>query len=396
LVSFLPFRPTEISKRTYFKRVAVTLGETTSDVILSQFQDGTTGFAINPYIGDYQDLEAIGNQFFGTFCASNDPDRTHFPSGIYYQRYIRSPVGSGSVAGNKSLTATGEWVSDSSGTDHVSPSNDPFFFRVDALRPPISIIASLLQFGVFEIRWQSLSPQSEYRLESTSSLADSTAWSPVDKPLVLDLNGDFNVTLRPSEMMQYFRLRLSDTNRAYTVDVGSGSHGVITPRGSISNVPGQSLAFAALPDLGYQVDRWYLDGKVQQIGGTNYTLLSDSPHNSLTVIFTPEVDLRLVYWVRPVPMPEEYPGPLEVIKGGNVVYTLTVVNSGSIGVTNIVLIDNLPANIGPAAVASTGAKCSQVGNTISCVLDKLLGGESSVVQITVTPPWRPDDGVDRR
>lgn len=39
-----------------------------------------------PYLGDYDYLLAVGNEFRGVFCASNSPDRANFPQGVNYQR----------------------------------------------------------------------------------------------------------------------------------------------------------------------------------------------------------------------------------------------------------------------------------------------------------------------
>ncbi len=41
-----------------------------------------------PYIGDYNFLVAVGNEFRGVFSASNEPDRANFPNGITYQRNV--------------------------------------------------------------------------------------------------------------------------------------------------------------------------------------------------------------------------------------------------------------------------------------------------------------------
>jgi hypothetical protein len=74
-----------------------------------------------PYIGDWVEVHASGNEFVGVFAAANMPDTTNFPNGVKFQRIVllekkflisRSPL----------LGAVAEI--------QVAPSIDPFFFRV--------------------------------------------------------------------------------------------------------------------------------------------------------------------------------------------------------------------------------------------------------------------------
>lgn len=68
-----------------------------------------------PYLGDYEYLLALGNNFYGIFSASNIPDLANFPNGVIYQR-------------NHDFSTKQLF-----GTDGVTPKGltiDPFFFRV--------------------------------------------------------------------------------------------------------------------------------------------------------------------------------------------------------------------------------------------------------------------------
>lgn len=67
-----------------------------------------------PYIGDYNFLVAVGNEFRGVFSANNFPDRDNFPNGVTYQRNVDFA--------NKRL------LDNSGGTVRVSI--DPFYFSV--------------------------------------------------------------------------------------------------------------------------------------------------------------------------------------------------------------------------------------------------------------------------
>jgi hypothetical protein len=70
-----------------------------------------------PYLGDYDYLLAVGNEFRGVFCANNTPDRANFPQGVTYQR----------AADFNTVTLT-----DGSGNP-VPISIDPFYFSVPVM-----------------------------------------------------------------------------------------------------------------------------------------------------------------------------------------------------------------------------------------------------------------------
>jgi hypothetical protein len=66
----------------------------------------------NILLGDYLHLMAVNNDFYGVFSSNNNPDRSHFPCGVNFQRR----------EDQKKLR-------DLKGKE-VSPSIDPFFFKV--------------------------------------------------------------------------------------------------------------------------------------------------------------------------------------------------------------------------------------------------------------------------
>ncbi len=79
-----------------------------TDLLLSKFADQSLVSDFDPYIGDYEDLVAVGNTFYGTFSASNDT--TDFPQ---QPVFLRDPA--------------------LLGTKKVPFSIDPFFFKTPAL-----------------------------------------------------------------------------------------------------------------------------------------------------------------------------------------------------------------------------------------------------------------------
>jgi len=87
---------------------------TIQDVILANVPANVPAQQFLPYLGDYDYLLAVGNEFRGVFCANNTPDLTNFPQGVTYQR--------AADFGTKTLT-------DGSGNP-VAISIDPFYFSV--------------------------------------------------------------------------------------------------------------------------------------------------------------------------------------------------------------------------------------------------------------------------
>ena len=91
---------------------------TAQDTILATVPSATPPVQFLPYIGDYNFLLAIGNEFRGVFSANNTPDRTNFPHGVTYRR-------------RHSFTT--QTLLDA-GDNPVSVSIDPFYFSVPVLR----------------------------------------------------------------------------------------------------------------------------------------------------------------------------------------------------------------------------------------------------------------------
>ncbi len=108
--------------QTHFRQSA-DRGASWSDVLLATHPANTPAFAFLPYLGDYEGLTAVGEDFYGVFSASNVPDMNNFPSGVTYQRNANFTT-------NTLLDAA---------NNPVAPSIDPFFFTVLAPRPQIQV-----------------------------------------------------------------------------------------------------------------------------------------------------------------------------------------------------------------------------------------------------------------
>ena len=84
------------------------------DTILASVPANAPTEQFLPYLGDYDYLLSVGNEFRGVFCANNTPDLGNFPQGVTYQR----------AADFASKT-----LNDGAGNP-VAISIDPFYFSV--------------------------------------------------------------------------------------------------------------------------------------------------------------------------------------------------------------------------------------------------------------------------
>jgi Abnormal spindle-like microcephaly-assoc'd, ASPM-SPD-2-Hydin len=85
------------------------------------------------YLGDYIKLQAWGEDFYGIFCAGNEPVAANFPSGVTYQRNVNWATQT--LLGNDGVTP-------------VPASIDPFFFKLSFGIPRVTtVIADKGAFG---------------------------------------------------------------------------------------------------------------------------------------------------------------------------------------------------------------------------------------------------------
>jgi hypothetical protein len=89
---------------------------TVPGTLLANQSATTPGSMYSPYIGDYDSLAAVGNNFVGMFSASNYPDQASFMTGVTFQREVD--------------WTTHRLFTDASHTTEVAPSIDPFFFEI--------------------------------------------------------------------------------------------------------------------------------------------------------------------------------------------------------------------------------------------------------------------------
>jgi hypothetical protein len=98
---------------THFRKATAASPDVWTDLVLCQHPSLKPAKTFDPYLGDYAYMTAVGLEYFGVFSASNEPDLTHFPNGVIYQR-------------NHDFTA--KTLKNLAGAT-VPISIDPFFFK---------------------------------------------------------------------------------------------------------------------------------------------------------------------------------------------------------------------------------------------------------------------------
>src|SRR5204863_7726308 len=74
-------------------------------------------------------------------------------------------------------------------------------------------------------------------------------------------------------------------------------------------------------------------------------------------------------------------GPSSVQKGSNVVYTLTVNNTGPASASNVVVTDAIPSGLTFIA-GSSDSSCVQQSNNIVCTIGTMTSGQSRNLTLT--------------
>jgi hypothetical protein len=198
-----------------------------SNRTLTRWSNNNPIRAGNPYIGDYFTLKAVGYDFFGAFSASGEPQPSHFPSGVFYQRNVKV---SGTVTNNFTLSSPGTLVDLSHNS--VAPSIDPFAFYDIApgfiYLPVVEIVFPFFYnpidpyfdpsdpySGVTHVLWPVLpANQPPFQLVTSLSLASVANWALVPANLIAQANGASGAIIDGTQPQQFYRLRRDLTGGA--------------------------------------------------------------------------------------------------------------------------------------------------------------------------------------
>jgi hypothetical protein len=104
--------------RTHLVRSMDHFATVATDITLADVIDSSAGALLTVIIGDYDNLIAVGKDFYGAFSGQNAPLLVNFPAGVTYLR--NADFGTGTLLAVDNVTP-------------VSPSVDPFFFQYQTI-----------------------------------------------------------------------------------------------------------------------------------------------------------------------------------------------------------------------------------------------------------------------
>jgi uncharacterized repeat protein (TIGR01451 family) len=350
--------------------------------VLAVFPKDDPKLTWDPYIGDYFTLRAVGYNFYGTFSASGDPDPTHFPSTVFYQRNVR--IG-GTVMSNFWLAAKGQLVDTSN--QAVNYSIDPFFFcdiapsfvYLPRLRtiPPI-IYATDPLADIYHITWPVL-PASlpPFLLQTSSLLGPAANWAFPGAPAIIQNNGEFELQPDLSQRQGYFRLSQNLAGAQFSTFAAADSNGQLGPSGIVTDSARHSQTFTAIPAGNYGVANWYLDGAPLQ-GSTSLTVGNIISEHTLLVTFAPSNDVAVTLTGLAAA-----PGPALV--GNSFEYEVEVANTGLNTATGVTVTNTLDPTVTFVSAATTQGSVTHSGNLVTAAVGTLSQGASALLTIKVIP-----------
>jgi uncharacterized repeat protein (TIGR01451 family) len=369
------------------------------DRVLAKFPDNNPQKLYDPYIGDYFGLRAVGHNFFGTFCASNDPQPSHFPSGVFYQRNV---LINGAINNNFELGLQSGTLVDLAGNS-VPVSIDPFVFYDigGSFTPPwppyISwILSSFYSLGdpfsgIDHLSWPLLpSTEPPLELQTASSLGPDPHWTvPTTSQgvSIIQTNGQNFATFVGPDPQRFFRLQQNLTGSQFLLFAGAGDHGslvvppgggVLGPDGIMTNPALSGVTFIATPTNDYHVDKWYLDGVAVQSNTPSLTVSNITSEHTLVVTFSPFNDLALTLYES-----SGDEGPTET--GNTNAYVVEIENKGVNPLTGVSMMDMLDPMVEFLSASTSQGTVNFIGGQVIANIGTLNPGALATVNIQFLP-----------
>jgi uncharacterized repeat protein (TIGR01451 family) len=344
----------------------------TSDQVLASFPINDPIEYGAPAIGDYIQLKAVGNDFYGIFTASNDPKPANFPSGVYYQRNVN--VG-GILKSNVWLSSPATLV-DNNGNG-VPPSMDPFFYY-SVGGTLLKIDTNMVHLKTFPTKYPPV-----MFVEGPVPVPPEGYTDLTNNPPFLDANGELMLPYDQSRPTQFFRAKQEVTNATFQIFASADGNGTLNPMGIVM-VPGTSnRTFTAAANNNYAIGSWILDGEVVQIGGSTLTLSNVIADHSLLVTFAASNDLAVtVYPLSDIPAIS--PGN-NVFVGSNLTYVAEFMNDGLNPLTDVTISNLFDPTVTYVSSTASQGSVAYAGGLLAGNLGGLAPGAEATVTILVQP-----------
>lgn len=358
---------------------------------LASWPDGLGNeFATPLYVGDYFQLRAVGNNFYGVFSAYNDPSQpSYFPCLPYYQRNIKF-IGTGIVDHDVTLGVAANLYD--AGTQ-IAPSIDPFFFYDIAAQyvaineviqgSPLWRTTSSLDAldplsGTTHLVWPVLPADAPpLQLEASPALGAGANWR-IQSNNIIQTNGQLEFAPDPTQSSQFFRLSQNVASGQFPIFTGVDNNGSLSPSGLLTNTGLSSQTFTATPSNNYVVGNWYLDGAVVASNTPTLTISNIAAEHTLLVTFEPTNDIAVSLSGNALVR-----GPATVTNA--FIYQVNVANTGLGTVTGVTMTNVLDPNVSFVSATTGQGTVTNSGNLVTASIGTLSNSASTTIMITVIP-----------
>jgi uncharacterized repeat protein (TIGR01451 family) len=355
------------------------------DRILAKFPNNNPPWVGDPYIGDYFQLRAVNYDFFGTFCASNDPLVEHFPSGVYFQRYVKIGGISGSTYNELWLSTSGQLV-EQNGVP-IFTSIDPFIFY--DIAPSVRYSLYLIPPSVYEpgdpysgaarLSWELLpTSQPPIQLYRSSALGPGANWTLAANNTIIQTNGQNLASFFGAQNQQYYRLQQNVASGQFRLFAAAGANGSLNPSGVMTNAGLTSRTFAASPNNSYALGKWYVDGVVVQSNSPSLTLSNIISEHTVVATFVALNDLALT-----VTEFSGDEGPAETFHTNS--YVIDIQNKGLNPLTGVSMTNVLDSTVSFRSASTSQGSVNYLNGVVTASLGSLNPGSMATVNIQCVP-----------
>ena len=209
---------------------------------------------------------------------------------------------------------------------------------------------------------------------ASTSLDPKASWQPMNY-LINGTNGQFSMDVDTFNPHMFFRLKRDIASDArFAIRASVAGNGSMLPAGPILATVNQNVMLTAVPNPGYGICNWFLDGQIAQWGGTNFNLGGIDDEHTVVATILPINDLKVSISLAT--------GPTNLVSvGTNFTFVIKVANLGLNPATGVNISGNLPPNLGLLSVTYSQGKGSLSATNLTWFAGKLPQNGSATATV---------------
>jgi len=308
----------------------------------------------------------------------------HFPSGVYFQRYVKIGGISGSTYNELWLSTSGQLV-EQNGVP-IFTSIDPFIFYdiAPSIRYSLYLVPPLFYdpgdpfYGAARLSWEAVPVgQPLVQLYSSPALGAGAKWALATNSII-QTNGQNLTPFFGAQSQQFYRLQQNVASGQFRLFAAVGANGSLSPLGVMTNVGLTSRTFVATPNNGYSVDKWFLDGVVVQSNTASLTLSNIITEHTLVATFVALNDLAVT-----VTEFSGDEGPTETFHTNS--YVIDIENKGLNLLTGVFVTNVLDSTLSFRSASTSQGTVNYLNGVVTANLGSLSPGSMATVEIQSVP-----------